>query len=159
MIAWIRSRQSNAKLRFAALLSLVVLVAAVGIVSANGGMRPPSHGGMWGPRPGMWYYSGPIPTFTIIEVVKNQDVFIKTSDFPENEDFVVTMGPMGTRGINGTEVTVKNSSTGGTQEWSFTIPEELQDMKQISIRLQTEHDGGERRATEDGSHVRGGDFG
>ena len=48
-------------------------------------------------------YSG-IPTFSIVSVKQDLSVTVKTHNFPPNETFDVTMGPMGTQGIGGTKV-------------------------------------------------------
>lgn len=77
-----------------------------------------------------------IPTFSIAAVERDSSVTIQTSNFPANRDFVVTMGPMGTRGINGTVVETINSGDGGAFEATFPIPAGLHGSYQIAIRLQ-----------------------
>lgn len=77
-----------------------------------------------------------IPTFSIEAVEHDSSVTIQTDDFPANRDFVVTMGPFGTRGINGTVVETINSGDGGSFEDTFAIPAGLQGSYRISIRLQ-----------------------
>ena len=81
-------------------------------------------------------YTG-YPTFTIANVLRDQSVTIITYNLPPNKDFLVTMGPMGTRGINGIPVTTLNSGEGGTQTLTFSIPAQLYGMRQIAIRLQS----------------------
>jgi hypothetical protein len=89
-----------------------------------------------GGKPG---YTG-IPTFKIVSVNADQDVTVETNNFPVNETFVWTMGPMGTQGINGTVVnSAWNSSNGGTMTATFAIPDNLKGSYQISIRAQTGH--------------------
>jgi hypothetical protein len=85
------------------------------------------------PLPG---YSG-IPTFSIIAVVKDDTVTIKTNNFPANYDFKVLMGKMDTKGVGGTHVTTFNSGSGGTFEDTFDIPATLAGEYQIAIRLQS----------------------
>lgn len=79
----------------------------------------------------------PIPTFTIEEVGVDQSVTIQTSNFRAGQDFVVTMGPIGTLGINGTVVGVTNSGAGGTFVATYPIPANLVGARQIAIRLES----------------------
>ncbi len=90
-------------------------------------------GGMGGPVTA--YYG--IPTISILEVNEDEDVTIKTSNYPADKDFQVLMGKIGTRGVGGILVTTINSGDGGSFEASFDIPEELKGATQIAIRLQT----------------------
>lgn len=83
--------------------------------------------------------SSTIPTFSIVSVVADQSVTVQTSNFPANENFVVTMGPMGTQGVNGIVVATTNSGAGGTFQATYTIPEQLRGSYQIAIRMQTAH--------------------
>ena len=83
-------------------------------------------------------YTG-IPTFGITAVNTDADVTITTNNFPAGQKFVVTMGPMGTRGINGIVVGEINSGAGGTLTATFPIPTQLRGSYQISIRAQTQH--------------------
>lgn len=78
-----------------------------------------------------------IPTFTIENVVVDQSVTIQTSNFRAGQDFVVTMGPIGTLGINGTVVGVTNSGAGGTFVATYPIPADLVGARQIAIRLES----------------------
>ena len=77
-----------------------------------------------------------IPTFSIAAVERDSTVTIQTRNFPANRDFVVTMGPMGTRGINGTVVETINSGDGGSFQATFPVPAGLHGSYQIAIRLQ-----------------------
>ena len=54
-----------------------------------------------------------IPTFSIDEVDKNTTVSVETKNFPAGDSFTVTMGYMGTRGINGIVVDTQDSGDGG----------------------------------------------
>ena len=53
-----------------------------------------------------------IPTISINSVVTDQTVSLTTYNYPANQDFVVTMGPMGSLGINGYYVKTVNSGAG-----------------------------------------------
>ena len=96
-----------------------------------------------------WFYNGPwesngggavytgIPTFSISSVVTNSTVSILTNNIPANMDFKVTMGKMGTKGVNGITVTTFNSAAGGSFNATYDIPASLHGDYQIAIRLET----------------------
>ncbi len=77
-----------------------------------------------------------IPTFSIVSVDEDTEVSIKTSNFPKNVDFKVTMGKYGTKGVDGTLVTTTNSGDGGALELTYAIPEGLKGLDRIAIRLE-----------------------
>lgn len=79
-------------------------------------------------------YTG-IPTFSIVTVVTDTSVTIKTNNFPAGETFTVRMGPFGTRGIGGTVVGTTDSGTGGAFEATYDIPASLAGSYQIAIRM------------------------
>lgn len=81
--------------------------------------------------------SGTIPTFKIQSAVTDKTVTIVTQNFPAGQDFVVTMGAMGTLGIDGYLVGTTNSGTGGSFTATYTIPAQLHGSYQIAIRLQS----------------------
>ncbi|MDY6872667.1 MAG: hypothetical protein SVR81_01695 [Chloroflexota bacterium] len=81
-------------------------------------------------------YSG-IPTFSVVSVNEDEDVTIKTNNFPADKTFQVLMGQMWTQGIGGTLVTTISSGAGGAFIKTFDIPDGLKGNRQISIRLQT----------------------
>jgi hypothetical protein len=83
------------------------------------------------PAPG---YTG-IPTFQIMQVVKDSTVTIKTNNFPANRTFTVRMGAYGTLGIGGTVVGTTASGAGGTFTISYNIPADLIGASRIAIRL------------------------
>ena len=91
-----------------------------------------------GTQPGGPVYSG-VPTFKIDSVTTNESVAITTNNFPRNQTFTVTMGPMFTQGIGGTVVGTIESGAGGSSTHTFTIPEGLRGQHRISIRAQTAH--------------------
>jgi len=71
-------------------------------------------------------------------VVTDQTVSLTTYNYPANQDFVVTMGPMGSMGINGYYVTTINSGAGGSFVVNdLPIPPQLYGSSQIAIRLQS----------------------
>lgn len=78
-----------------------------------------------------------VPTIEIVSVVKDKQVIIKSYDFPADTDFIVTMGMLGTRGINGLRVALTNSGDGDTFKATYSIPEELRGQGQIAIRLES----------------------
>ncbi|WP_374685717.1 hypothetical protein [Promineifilum sp.] len=77
-----------------------------------------------------------IPTFAIESVVVNESVTIRTRDFPAGRTFMVTMGHMGTLGINGTPVGALDSGSGGALTATFLIPDELKGLERIAIRTE-----------------------
>ena len=138
----------TSRFRYAAIFALLVLVLVFGAVSANGHGRPhpprPPEGPMWGkpmPMPNWrpWMPAQPVPTITIIAVVKDSSVTFETANFPPEQDFTVTMGRMYTRGIGGIEVGTFSSGDGSPTQQTFSIPEELFGHYRISIRAQTAH--------------------
>jgi hypothetical protein len=78
-----------------------------------------------------------IPTFTILDVVKDQSVTIQTANFPPNDTFIVSMGAYGTLGIDGMVVGTTNSGNGGSFTQTFNIPSALVGSTRIAIRLQS----------------------
>jgi hypothetical protein len=89
------------------------------------------------PPPG---YTG-FPTFKILSVVRDTSVTIQTNNLPPNDSFNVTMGWMGTRGIGGYQVDTVSSSSGGTKQYTFSIPSALHGSYKISIRMQSPSSG------------------
>lgn len=81
-------------------------------------------------------YTG-IPSISITSVETDEEVTVQTHNFPADKEFIVLMGKIGTRGVNGIEVTRIDSGDGGSFSETFEIPEELQGDYQIAIRLQT----------------------
>lgn len=81
--------------------------------------------------------SSTIPTFTIINVVKDSTVTIRTYNFPASDSFDVLMNYMGSRGVNGIKVATVNSGAGGSFTATFNIPAALKGRYQIAIRLQS----------------------
>jgi hypothetical protein len=85
---------------------------------------------------GVTGYSG-IPTFSILSVVTDKTVTIKTNNFPANDNFDVLMNYMHTKGVNGVKVTTISSGNGGSFQATFNIPTSLKGQYQIAIRLQS----------------------
>ena len=84
-----------------------------------------------GPIPGFV-----IPTFSIVSVVRNTSVTIKTANFPANQTFDVSMGHIGALGVGYAAGTV-NSGAGGVFTTTLTIPAALANVAQIAVRLQS----------------------
>ncbi|MDX1616467.1 MAG: hypothetical protein R3300_19310 [Candidatus Promineifilaceae bacterium] len=78
-----------------------------------------------------------VPTFTVTAVERDAQVTIRTSNFPADHTFTVTMGPMGSRGIDGYVVGTVDSGDGGSLEATLDIPAALHGATQIAIRLQS----------------------
>jgi len=81
-------------------------------------------------------YSG-YPTFSIVSVVKNTSVTIKTYNLPPNDLFQVRMGLIGTRGVDGIKVTSFSTGKGGSQSLTFQIPKSLHAQSRIAIRIES----------------------
>lgn len=80
-----------------------------------------------------------VPTFTVCTVTQDGDVSILTKNFPTNQTFAVTMGPMYTRGIGGTSVGTLETGDNTSARYTFAIPDGLNGSYRISIRTQTAH--------------------
>jgi hypothetical protein len=81
------------------------------------------------------YYG--IPVITVSSVVKDQEITFQTYNYPANVDFSVTMGSMGTRGVDGIHVGDFNSGDGGSFPVTMPIPAELAGSYQIAVRAQS----------------------
>jgi hypothetical protein len=77
------------------------------------------------------------PTFVIKAVDRNDLVTIRTDNLRLNDTYVVTMGLMGTRGVNGYVVAKVSTTTSGTLTKTFSIPAALRGQDKIAIRLQS----------------------
>lgn len=84
---------------------------------------------------GLFAVGSVYPTFAITAVARNNYVSILTEYLPADEDFIVTMGYMGTAGIGGYVVDTTNSGTGGQLALTYNIPPALYNQHQISIRM------------------------
>jgi len=80
-----------------------------------------------------------IPTIHVTEVVMDTSVTISTQNYPANQTFTVTMGGIGTQGIDGIEVGTFDSGDGGNLTVTFDIPDELVGQVLIAIRAETAH--------------------
>jgi hypothetical protein len=101
--------------------------------TTNGATQPPPTTPAPTPPPG---YSG-FPTFSILAVAQDTSVKVQTYNLPPNDSFVVTMGPMGSKGVGGVVVDTVDSGTGGSKQFSFTIPSSLKGSYKIAIRMQS----------------------
>jgi LysM repeat protein len=76
--------------------------------------------------------------FSIRDVDKNNWVKIKTSNLPANVTFDVFMGKAGTKGVKGIHVGTVRDDEGGSINFTFDIPSELQDRSKIDLRIENE---------------------
>lgn len=79
-------------------------------------------------------YTG-IPTITILSVIKDDKVTIRTNNYPASQTFTVRMGKYGTLGIGGEVVGTTDSGKGGVFDVTYTIPASLKGQDRIAIRL------------------------
>ena len=70
------------------------------------------------------------PVIEVIGVIPGGFVTLKISNLPDNTEFSVRMGPVGTQGIAGGLVAHFNSGSGGQQEYVF---EDLRECSQGSF--------------------------
>lgn len=82
-----------------------------------------------------------IPTFSIVKVVEDDEVTIKTSNFPAGKTFTVRMGNYGTKGIGGEVVGTTDSGTGGSFEATYKIPDSQKGKNRIAIRMDADSGG------------------
>lgn len=80
--------------------------------------------------------AGTIPTFSIVSVVTDTSVTIRTNSFPAGMNFTVRMGEYGTLGIGGTVVATTASGTGGSFNATYAIPAALVGKAKIAIRME-----------------------
>jgi LysM repeat protein len=78
-----------------------------------------------------------IPTITIVAIVRNTSVTVQTANFPPNQSFNVTMGPIGSAGVGGYAAGTVNSGAGGVFTATVTIPTQMANASAIAIRLQS----------------------
>jgi hypothetical protein len=106
------------KIATSAVLCILLLVSLVGIATASPAQAA-------------------IPTFTITNVIPDQQVTIQTQNFPPNQTFRVLMGKIGTLGVNGIEVDKTFSGSGGSFSATYSIPPDFAGQSRIAIRLQS----------------------
>jgi hypothetical protein len=76
-----------------------------------------------------------IPTISIVSVIRDETVTIRTQNYPSGVTFTARMGAMGTRGIGGTVVGTTPSAEGGSFLTTYEIPDSLHGSYRIAIRL------------------------
>jgi murein DD-endopeptidase MepM/ murein hydrolase activator NlpD len=81
--------------------------------------------------------SSTIPTIEFLSVKRNHSVIVRVSNFPDNDTLRVTMGPSGSKGIDGIRVGTVSSGKGGSFTDTFDIPTALKDTGRIVIRFQS----------------------
>ncbi len=107
-----------------ALILLVLIVGPISVIAAPGAAPPAAPAVV-------------IPTFSISAVSVDNSVTIQTHNFLASDNFTVTMGPYGTKGIGGTVVGTQASGAGGSFSATYTIPAGLHGSAKIAIRLQS----------------------
>jgi hypothetical protein len=76
------------------------------------------------------------PFTNILNVVSNSEVTLQTFNFPADKEFIVTMGPIGTKGVGGIVVgTQLTGETGGSFIATYPIPSQLRGSEMIAIRF------------------------
>ena len=112
--------------RIAALFLVCVGVLFIGVNSAKA--FPQSETAVWvNRRPAP-------PLIHIVDVQPDEAIMLETENFPPNQDFIVTMGPFGSRGVHGIEVGQFNSGPDGFVQATFPIPVEFQGAHRLAVR-------------------------
>ena len=83
------------------------------------------------------YSSTATPFTNILNVVPDGEVTLQVFNFPPDKDFIVTMGPLGTRGIGGYVIGTQNSGEGGSFIVTYPIPPQLYGSDFISLRMES----------------------
>lgn len=81
-------------------------------------------------------YSG-IPTIAITAVQRDKSVTFLTHNYPANQQFMVTMGPMYSKGVGGFIAGNFNSGAGGSMSVTMPIPVQLAGADRLAIRAKT----------------------
>ncbi|MEK6221215.1 MAG: hypothetical protein N2D54_03110, partial [Chloroflexota bacterium] len=77
------------------------------------------------------------PYTNIANLVRDSEVTLQAFNMPPDKDFTVSMGPMGTRGINGFVIGNQTTGLGGNFIATYAIPAQLRGSEMIAIRLQS----------------------
>ncbi|MFC1936101.1 hypothetical protein ACFLYP_00385 [Chloroflexota bacterium] len=80
---------------------------------------------------------GTYPYTLVIDVDQDNLVTISGFNFTKNDTYIVTMGPMGTKGVGGIQVRTFVIDGSGTFTENFKIPEGLKGVGQIAIRFES----------------------
>lgn len=76
------------------------------------------------------------PSFSIIKVVKDESITVRTYNFPAATLFTIRMDVVGNAAVNGIIVTQTNTGAGGSFEETYRIPAELRGKTQIAVRME-----------------------
>lgn len=79
----------------------------------------------------------PVPNISISGVAQNSTVSVNAYNFPADTKFVVLMGPYGSYGVGGTQVTTFTTGSSGSFSGTYSIPSSLAGSSRIAIRLQS----------------------
>ncbi|MDH5607048.1 MAG: hypothetical protein OEY93_09180 [Anaerolineae bacterium] len=77
------------------------------------------------------------PYTNVINVVKDGEVTLQVFNMPPDKDLTVTMGPQGSKGINGIVIGNQTTGEGGNFVVTYAIPAQLYGSNFIAIRLQS----------------------
>lgn len=83
------------------------------------------------------YSSTATPFTNVLNVVPDGEVTLQVFNFPPDKEFIVKMGPMGTRGINGFVIGTQTSGEGGSFIATYPIPPQLYGSDMIAIRMES----------------------
>jgi hypothetical protein len=81
------------------------------------------------------------PSFVIKAVDRDDLVTVQTANLGPYDSYVVTMGPMWTRGVDGYHAATIQTGSSGALTKTFKIPADLVGSDRISIQLESHHTG------------------
>jgi hypothetical protein len=87
------------------------------------------------------YASLVVPLIDIVSVETDSKVTVNTANFPADDTFDVLMNTYGTLGIGGTQVDTISTGSGGSGEYTFSIPDGLKGEGLIAIRMESTSSG------------------
>jgi hypothetical protein len=72
---------------------------------------------------------------SVVSVVKDTSVTLRTQYFPKGQDFLVRMGKYGTHGLGGDEINTINTGDSGILDVDLAIPPDLQGKSPLDVRF------------------------
>jgi hypothetical protein len=77
------------------------------------------------------------PKLRVASVEQDKSITVQTDHLPPDSNFIVTMSPMAVQGANRIVVASVSTGTGGSKQFTFSIPTDLHGDKQISVRMES----------------------
>jgi hypothetical protein len=119
------------------LLVIVIVAMLIGFLLLGGGESGDDSKGISGATPESTPPpEGKTPSIKIISVEPDKSLTIEASGFPTSLELQVSMGKVGTEGINVIQITKTNTGTTGIFIETYDVPAELRGEDIIVIRLE-----------------------